>query len=164
MEAIAAIIALIFYGGMLFLTIGGIWRTFSKAGQPGWACLVPIYNFLVMADVARVSRSKAWQAMGVAFLGMVVYMVLITTIIAQGGSQNFALIGIGMFSVFVTSILSLVIAFPIYKGIALNFGQSVGFAWGLMLLSVIFFAILGFGNYQYNDGNFENDNILDSGI
>ena len=28
--------------GIVFLT--GIWKTYAKAGEPGWACIIPIYN------------------------------------------------------------------------------------------------------------------------
>lgn len=28
--------------------IAGMWKIFEKAGQPGWASLVPIYNFYVL--------------------------------------------------------------------------------------------------------------------
>lgn len=34
------------------LVIAGIWKTFTKAGKPGWACLVPIYNLIVMLEIA----------------------------------------------------------------------------------------------------------------
>lgn len=27
------------------------WKIFSKAGQPGWACLVPIYNIFVLLKI-----------------------------------------------------------------------------------------------------------------
>ena len=33
-----------------------MWRVFEKAGKPGWACLIPIYNALVMLDIAKMSR------------------------------------------------------------------------------------------------------------
>lgn len=165
MGALFGLIMLLVYGGIFFLAIGGYWKTFSKAGQPGWACLVPIYNMLVMADIARVSRAKAWQAMGVAFIGTVIYMVMLTSAINEGGTPDFGSMGIAMLVVFAASILSLVIAYPIYKGIAINFGQSEAFAWGLMLLNVIFFAILGFGNYQYQGSSSAgSDDILDSGF
>jgi hypothetical protein len=38
--------------GILFLAIAGVWKTFAKAGKPGWACLVPIYNLVVMLQIA----------------------------------------------------------------------------------------------------------------
>ena len=30
----------------------GIWKVFTKAGQPGWAILIPIYNFIVLLRIA----------------------------------------------------------------------------------------------------------------
>jgi hypothetical protein len=32
--------------------IAGLWKTFAKAGKPGWACLIPIYNAWVMLAIA----------------------------------------------------------------------------------------------------------------
>jgi hypothetical protein len=29
-----------------------MWKIFAKAGEPGWACLVPIYNACVMFKIA----------------------------------------------------------------------------------------------------------------
>lgn len=33
------------------ITIASFWRIFSKAGQPGWACLIPVYNLMVMSKI-----------------------------------------------------------------------------------------------------------------
>ena len=32
--------------------IAGMWKTFDKAGKPGWAAIVPIYNIIVMLEIA----------------------------------------------------------------------------------------------------------------
>ncbi|HEY6090644.1 MAG TPA: DUF5684 domain-containing protein [Gemmatimonadales bacterium] len=32
--------------------IATMWKVFEKAGQPGWACIVPIYNAVVMCRIA----------------------------------------------------------------------------------------------------------------
>lgn len=29
-----------------------MWKIFTKAGKPGWACLIPIYNLIVLLDIA----------------------------------------------------------------------------------------------------------------
>ncbi len=42
---------------MIFLVIVPMWKIFTKAGQPGWACLVPIYNIYVMTLIAK---KPAW--------------------------------------------------------------------------------------------------------
>lgn len=34
-------------------TIVGMWKVFTKAGQPGWAAIIPFYNVWVMNQVAR---------------------------------------------------------------------------------------------------------------
>lgn len=30
-----------------------MWKIYSKAGQPGWAVLVPIYNMIVLLNIVR---------------------------------------------------------------------------------------------------------------
>lgn len=40
------------------LMIIAMWRIFTKAGKPGWASLVPIYNMVVMMQI--VGRPE-WQ-------------------------------------------------------------------------------------------------------
>jgi len=33
------------------ITIAGMWKTFEKAGERGWAAIIPIYNFYVMLKI-----------------------------------------------------------------------------------------------------------------
>ena len=40
------------YFAFVILMIAGLWKTFSKAGQPGWAAIIPIYNLIVLCQVA----------------------------------------------------------------------------------------------------------------
>lgn len=35
------------------LMIAGMWKVFTKAGQPGWASLIPIYNFYILIKIAE---------------------------------------------------------------------------------------------------------------
>jgi hypothetical protein len=44
----AAIIYLI----VLVVMVAGIWKVFQKAGKPGWAAIVPIYNYIVILEIA----------------------------------------------------------------------------------------------------------------
>ena len=37
---------------VLILVIAGIWKVFTKAGKPGWASIVPIYNMIVLLEIA----------------------------------------------------------------------------------------------------------------
>jgi hypothetical protein len=34
------------------IMIASVWKVFTKAGQPGWASIVPIYNVIVMLQIA----------------------------------------------------------------------------------------------------------------
>ncbi len=33
------------------LYIAGLWKIFEKAGKPGWAAIIPIYNFIIIAEI-----------------------------------------------------------------------------------------------------------------
>ena len=49
------IIGMVFMVAWLAITvlvIAGFWKTFVKAGEPGWAILVPIYNVIVLLKIA----------------------------------------------------------------------------------------------------------------
>ena len=34
------------------LIIAGMWKIFVKAGKPGWAAIIPIYNIIVLLEIA----------------------------------------------------------------------------------------------------------------
>ena len=38
--------------GIFLVVIVGMWKVFTKAGKPGWASIIPIYNIVVMLDIA----------------------------------------------------------------------------------------------------------------
>jgi hypothetical protein len=40
------------------LLIASLWRIFTKAGQPGWAAIIPIYNIYVLLQI--VGRPGWW--------------------------------------------------------------------------------------------------------
>ena len=97
------------YTAYAILIIAAWWKIFSKAGQPGWAAIIPIYNWIVWCKI--VGRPAWW-------------------------------------------VLLLLICFPIFFiilsiDLAKSFGKGVGFAIGLILVSIIFFPILGFGSATY---------------
>ncbi len=49
--AFIAAFAFVFIAIAVVVTVG-MWKAFAKAGQPGWAVLVPIYNIIVLLRVA----------------------------------------------------------------------------------------------------------------
>jgi hypothetical protein len=48
----AAFFPCILWLGIYVLFAIGLWKTFEKAGQPGWAAIIPIVNLYFMCKVA----------------------------------------------------------------------------------------------------------------
>ncbi len=46
------VVVLIIYLAIIALTIASFWVIFTKAGKPGWAAIVPIYNLIVLLEIA----------------------------------------------------------------------------------------------------------------
>jgi len=51
----------LFYLAIVVFVIAGIWKVFTKAGQPGWAAIVPFYNIYVLCKIA--GRPGWWLAL-----------------------------------------------------------------------------------------------------
>lgn len=49
-------VAIIFYVGIIILMLVSMWKVFTKAGKPGWAILIPIYNIIVLLEIV----GKPW--------------------------------------------------------------------------------------------------------
>ena len=43
------------------------WQLFTKAGQPGWACIVPVYNSVIMARIGKKPEWMGWAA-GIGYI------------------------------------------------------------------------------------------------
>ncbi|HSD13775.1 MAG TPA: DUF5684 domain-containing protein [Flavobacterium sp.] len=52
MASVLLFIVLFFLAFMVFM-IACQWKIFTKAGKPGWACLIPIYSGIVMLEIVR---------------------------------------------------------------------------------------------------------------
>jgi len=61
------------YLAVIVLVIAGMWKVFTKAGKPGWACIVPIYNIIVLLEIA--GRPIWWIVL--LFIPIVNFIVLI---------------------------------------------------------------------------------------
>lgn len=48
----------ILYLALAVLSIAGLWKMFEKAGKPGWAAIVPIYNLIVLLEI--VGKPTIW--------------------------------------------------------------------------------------------------------
>ncbi|MCP4172797.1 MAG: signal peptidase I [Fuerstiella sp.] len=52
MEDIGSIVVLVVWLALVIVIIAGLWKTFDKAGEPGWACIIPFYNVVVLLRIA----------------------------------------------------------------------------------------------------------------
>jgi hypothetical protein len=65
----------IVYIAIMLLMIAAIWKVFTKAGQPGWAILIPIYNLYVLCKIA--GRPGWWLIlMLIPFVNLIIMIIL----------------------------------------------------------------------------------------
>ena len=98
-----------------------MWKIFTKAGKPGWAAIIPIYNMVVLYQIVGIN--PLWLLL---LIGSIIPFV------------NFIVI-------IVFAIISILANIKLAKA----FGKSGGFAVGLIFLPFIFQCILGFGSAEY---------------
>jgi Family of unknown function (DUF5684) len=46
------VFGMLIYLAIIVVIIAGMWKVFVKAGKPGWASIVPIYNIIVLLEIA----------------------------------------------------------------------------------------------------------------
>ncbi|MEO6524730.1 MAG: DUF5684 domain-containing protein [Mucilaginibacter sp.] len=42
---------ILFFLFIWVICIAGVWKVFTKAGKPGWAAIIPIYNVIVLLEI-----------------------------------------------------------------------------------------------------------------
>lgn len=47
---------IIIYLAIVVFILASFWKVFTKAGKPGWAIIIPIYNIIIMLEIA----GKPW--------------------------------------------------------------------------------------------------------
>ena len=105
------IVGIIIYLAIIVLIIAAQWKIYVKAGKPGWACIIPIYNIIVLLEIV----GKPWW-------WLILLLIPFVNII---------------FAIWMVNLLSK------------SFGKDVGFTIGLLLLGIVFYPILGFGDAKY---------------
>ena len=77
--------------------IAAMWKVFTKAGKPGWACLIPIYNLIVLLQIAG---KPAWWVILflipiVSFVMSILMYVGLANRFGKGGGFAVGLIFLG---------------------------------------------------------------------
>ena len=118
---------------MLFLIWGTLnfisqWQIYSKAGRSGWLIMVPIYNALIFADICKVPRTIFILSFMIGFVcGLI--------------NNDIALI--------VNYVCSLSLSAYWSYSLAKVYGRDLWFTMGLIFMPLVFYPILGLGNYEY---------------
>ena len=75
--AAGTIIILIIIGlAIAVLCIIAMWKVFEKAGEEGWKCIIPIYNFIILLKIV----GKPWWwllLMCIPFVNIVIYIMAV---------------------------------------------------------------------------------------
>lgn len=72
---------LIFYIGIIVLMIAAMWKVFTKAGQPGWAAIIPIYNLYIMTKIA--GKPGWWVIMFFLPIVSLIFYIWLTNMISK---------------------------------------------------------------------------------
>ena len=62
----------VIYVIFIVMVIAGLWKTFVKAGEPGWGAIIPFYNIYLMLKIA--GRPGWW---------LILYFIPIVNVIIQ---------------------------------------------------------------------------------
>ncbi len=91
---------------LVILAIVAYWKIFTKAGQPSWAAIIPIYNVIVLLRV--VGRPWWWLfLMLVPVLNLVILVILSYNLARSFGHGTWFTVGL----VFLPMIFALILAF-----------------------------------------------------
>lgn len=114
------------------------WKILVKMGDKGWKSLIPFYNRYVLFEHVWDGRVYLFVFAGIVIKTILQFITVpaaLTGVITVAGAA-YALICFGILGVFSLKL-------------ARSFGHDLGYAIGLILLSPIFSAILGFGQDKY---------------
>lgn len=100
----------LFIVAILLIAIAGMWKVFTKAGKPGWAAIIPIYNYIVLCEI--VGKPVWWFLLMLFPCTSFIFLIWVYNLLAKsfGKSEGFT--------------IGLVILGPIFWPI-LGFGDSV---------------------------------------
>jgi hypothetical protein len=148
---------------LAILMIVALWRIYGKAGEHGWASLIPYYRSYVLYKVSGKKKLFWWYLVCsivcmvacVAFLGVLVAMVVAAFSRVPYSVYGYSDDELAMYGlVLLASILIMAVSaiamfiFRIFQciGLAKSFGLSGGYAAGLIFLPHIFYSIIAFSS------------------
>lgn len=88
---------MVFYLALIILIIIAVWKIFTKAGKPGWASIIPIYNLVVLMQL--IGRPGWWVILYLIPLVNIIIAVVNAFDLAKvfGRGTLFAIFGLILF-------------------------------------------------------------------
>lgn len=84
------------------LMIVAMWMMFQKAGKPGWAAIIPIYNIIVFCQVA--GKPGWWVVLFLIPIANIVFYIITSLSLAKNFGKSGAF---GFFLVFLLSFIGI---------------------------------------------------------
>jgi len=89
----AGVVVLLIELALAVLVIASLWRVFTKAGQPGWAAIVPFYNLYLICKIS--GKPGWWLVLLLIPLVNIVFSLLVMLGLAESFGKG-AGFGIGL--------------------------------------------------------------------
>ena len=137
---ILVIISVLFVLAACVILIISWWKIFKKAGKPEWAAIVPVYNNVIMLDIAGMAWWHIFVIFGFSFL--------------SGFASAFEENAVAAFISLLCSAGSFVYQVIIYTKIAGKFGKDSGFKVLIALLPIVGVPMLAFGKSTYEGSQY----------
>ena len=119
------IVGTIIYLAFIVFAVVVMWKVFVKAGQPGWAAIIPIYNIYVWLKVA--GRPGWWLILMLIPFVNVIMALIVSMDIAKSFAKDsvFGVVGLWLFSLIGYAILAF--GGAQYRGPAALGGQQAAY-------------------------------------
>jgi Family of unknown function (DUF5684) len=78
---------------LVLLLVASMWKVFQKAGEPGWAAIVPLYNIVVLLKIAG---KPAWWFLLFLIPGVNFIIAIIVTLALAKNFGKSAGFGLGL--------------------------------------------------------------------
>ncbi len=90
-------IMMVVWVGIMLVCIAGMWKMFTKAGQPGWGAIVPIYNAYLLCKIA--GRPGWWILLFlIPIVSLIVAIILMLDLAKSFGKGTAFAIGLILLS------------------------------------------------------------------
>ncbi len=140
----------------MVLSIVGMWKIFTKAGEEGWKAIIPYYNLYILCKISGAKFVRLLTSMllfiGSTFIMLATIMGILFAVVYNSTEAT-------IITTIITIVCSLIMfAFLIWfaiehallcNSLSKSFGHGAGFAVGLFFIAPVFYMILGFNKDQY---------------